>query len=145
MKKLIVILILAFTCSMVTAQRLQGISELNEKYTTGLFRTEDAHFLVPEFENAVGRWFNVFEYLQGKVPGLMVYTNRFRSHVVRYRSGQPAFYVDEMMVDAQTLGNIPMNDIAFVKVFRPPFMGAPFGGSNGAIAVYTKEGDEELE
>ena len=34
-----------------------------------------------------------------------------------------------------------MQDIALVKVFRPPFMGG-FGGANGAIAVYTKKGGD---
>ncbi|QGW26787.1 hypothetical protein GLV81_00530 [Phnomibacter ginsenosidimutans] len=35
---------------------------------------------------------------------------------------------------------IPTADIAYVKVFRPPFYGAYLGGAGGAIAVYTKDG-----
>ena len=35
-----------------------------------------------------------------------------------------------------------MGDVAYVKVFMPPFIGA-FGGGSGAIAVYTKKGDEK--
>jgi hypothetical protein len=33
-----------------------------------------------------------------------------------------------------------MTDVAMIKVFRPPFMGAFGGGSGGAIAVYNKKG-----
>ena len=34
-----------------------------------------------------------------------------------------------------------MSDVAYVKVFRPPFMGG-FNGANGAIAVYTRKGGQ---
>ncbi len=33
-----------------------------------------------------------------------------------------------------------MNDVALIKVFRPPFFGATGGGAGGAIAIYTKKG-----
>jgi hypothetical protein len=46
-----------------------------------------------------------------------------------------------MPIDAEFLNTIPVSDIAFVKVFRPPFMGG-FNGSGGAIAVYTRKGDD---
>ena len=35
-----------------------------------------------------------------------------------------------------------MSDIAYVKVLTPPFVGAPGGGTSGAIAVYTRRGDD---
>jgi hypothetical protein len=37
---------------------------------------------------------------------------------------------------------VPIGDIAFVKVIRPPFVAAPGGGGGGAIAVYTRKGDD---
>jgi hypothetical protein len=42
----------------------------------------------------------------------------------------------------QTLLDIPMINIAMVKVFRPPFMFATGGGRGGAIVVYTKKGGD---
>jgi hypothetical protein len=59
-----------------------------------------------------------------------------------WRGGTPSLFLNEMQTDAQQLSNIPMSDIAYVKVLRPPFMGAPGGGGSGAIAVYTRRGDE---
>ncbi|HPZ87288.1 MAG TPA: hypothetical protein PLQ32_04230, partial [Flavihumibacter sp.] len=41
--------------------------------------------------------------------------------------------------DLSMIQGMNMNDIAMIKVFRPPFMGG-FGGAGGAIAVYAKKG-----
>lgn len=46
-----------------------------------------------------------------------------------------------MPVDASMLATIPTSDVAYIKVLRPPFVGSPNGG-NGAIAIYTRRGDE---
>jgi hypothetical protein len=49
--------------------------------------------------------------------------------------------MNEMPVDVGQLASINMSDVAYVKVFRPPFFGAVGGsGANGAIAVYTRRG-----
>jgi hypothetical protein len=34
-----------------------------------------------------------------------------------------------------------VSDVAYIKVFRPPFMGG-FNGGNGAIVIYTRRGDD---
>ena len=47
-----------------------------------------------------------------------------------------------MMIDADFVQSIPVTDIAYIKVFRPPFMGGSGGGGNGAIAIYTRKGDD---
>ena len=38
-----------------------------------------------------------------------------------------------------------MADIAYIKVIDPPFYGAMGGGAGGAIAVYTKKGDDAIK
>ncbi len=45
-----------------------------------------------------------------------------------------------MRVSAQDVANIPVSDIAIVKAYPPPFMGAP--GSGGGLAIYTRRGGE---
>ena len=55
---------------------------------------------------------------------------------------QPAIYLDEMPADADMISSIPVSDVAYIKVIRPPFMGGSGGGSNGAIAIYTRRGDD---
>jgi hypothetical protein len=83
---------------------------------------------------------NIFSYLQGKVAGLQI-TMSGSTPSLSWRGGTPQLYMDEMAVDAELLNTIPVSDIAYVKVFRPPFMGTS-GGSGGAIAIYTRKGDD---
>ena len=45
-----------------------------------------------------------------------------------------------MNTDVSMIQSTSMNDVAMIKVFRPPFFGASGGGAGGAIAVYTKKG-----
>ena len=52
----------------------------------------------------------------------------------------PSLFLNEMTSDLSMVQNLNMSDIAYIKVFRPPFFGAQGGGSGGAIAVYTKKG-----
>jgi hypothetical protein len=113
--------------------------KLDEKYASGLFSGGDAlEFNVTGDPMATASQ-SVFQYLQGKVAGLQISTNGSQSSLT-WRGGSPGLYLDEMNVDASELQNISMTDVAYIKVFRPPFIG--MGGSNGGIAVYTKKGGD---
>lgn len=120
------------------------MEQLEEIYMSGFFagginaRTYD---LTNEF---IPYW-NIFEYLQGRVPGLRVERNIMNDYRLYYRqvgTFRPMYvYLDEMLVDASFVSTIPASDIALVKIF-PTFVAAPGGGANGVIAVYTKRGHE---
>ncbi len=143
----VILFMLMICCSHLFGQSLyqnRYLSELDEKYASGLFRGSNAYFLVPMDDPAASASFNVFQYLQGRVPGLIISGPAMvrQPFVISYRMGRPALFLDEMRVDASLLSSVNMNDVALIKVFRPPFTGS-FGGGSGAIAVYTKEGDEE--
>ena len=43
-------------------------------------------------------------------------------------------------VDLSYLSSVNMDDVAYIKVFRPPFIGAVGGGAGGAIAIYSRKG-----
>lgn len=58
-----------------------------------------------------------------------------------WQGGTPGVYLDEMPVDIQTLSNIPVSNIAYVKVLRPGSGIGIGGGGGGTIAVYTKRGE----
>lgn len=141
---LILLLFLGFSAGM----HAQGfypdgyIQTIDKKYTSGLFRGSDAFWLLPLNDPFASGSITIFQYMQGRVPGLRFFqTNSFTPDVV-YRSARPAFFLNEIRVDAHLLASININDVALIKVFRPPFMGS-YGGGNGAIAVYTRQGDEE--
>jgi hypothetical protein len=59
-----------------------------------------------------------------------------------WRDGTPALFLNEMPTDVQTLMGLQMTDIAYVKAFRPPFMGSTGSSPSGAIAVYTKKAED---
>jgi len=138
---------------------------LEKKYTSGMFRGGDAvsfNAMTPIAQSHR----TIFHYLQGKVPGLqIIFENQGvmtpntdeddRLKLVgNDASGLPRFswrsqfdqiklFLNQVPIDIAGLMQINIAEIAFVKVFRPPFLGAALGAPNGAIVIYTKLGDEE--
>jgi hypothetical protein len=114
---------------------------MDEKYTSGLFSGGDGYQFDLVNDVAAGGYGNIFNYLTGKVAGLQI--NSAGSNVsMQWRGGTPQLFLDEMPTDAGMIASIPVTDVAYVKVFRPPFMGATGGGSGGAIAIYTRKGGD---
>ena len=149
MKKYILILLVSMLATAAFAQKggkapLSREEQLDQKYTSGLFSsTHGTYFDLEGDPNAIGvnGYFNILDWLQGRVAGLQVYT--YRSIRIPFLRNQPAaIFVDEIRVDASFLNMLPVNDIAMIKVIKGPFLGG-WGGAGGAIAVYTREGDEE--
>ncbi|GGH82169.1 hypothetical protein GCM10011379_55650 [Filimonas zeae] len=115
---------------------------LDDKYANGLFKGDGYQFDVMNDVVAQSS-FSVFQYLQGRVAGLQINnTGTGGQPSATWRGSNTSFFLDEMPVDAQQLSNIPMADVAYIKVMRPPFFGSFGGGSGGAIAVYTRRGGD---
>ena len=120
------------------------VEELDEKYTSGLFSGGDSYqFDVNDDVFALGKM-DVFQYLQGRVAGLQInYNSNSGQPALTWRGGSPSLYLDEMPnTSPDMLMSVPMSDIAYIKVFRPPFIGSTGGGGNGAIVIYTKKGND---
>jgi hypothetical protein len=129
----------------VTARQRSRSQELDENYASGFFRGGDAAatFDLVNDPFATGA-LNIFQYLQGKVAGLQISSAGVGgTPSLSWRGGTPTLFLNEMQMDAQGLQSISVTDVAYIKVFRPPFFGAPGGGAGGAIAVYTKKGNEQ--
>ena len=120
------------------------MDQLDERYTSGLFRGGNGYpfDLTDQFASSYS---DIFTYLQGKVPGGLRVLRYQDSTKVLWRGNRPALFLDEIPVDIIQISSIPVGNIAYVKVLRPPFMGAYMGGANGAIAVYTKRGADEKQ
>ncbi|MEO5650683.1 MAG: hypothetical protein ABIR03_12270 [Ginsengibacter sp.] len=128
----------------VTIQRKtkSPVEIMDEKYTSGLFSGGDAYqFDLVNDPFAVSS-FSIFNYLQGKVAGLQINTSS-NPPSLQWRGGSPAIYLDEMSSSADMISGIPVSDVAYIKVIRPPFMGGAGGGSAGAIAIYTRRGGDQ--
>lgn len=122
--------------------RTKSIKEiLDDKYTSGLFSNGDAYqFDVTEDTRAQGS-ISVFSYLQGMVAGLQINTQNGEPQV-NWRGSATSFFLNEINTDASNIENISMNDIAYIKVFKPPFFGGSGGSPGGAIAIYTRKGGD---
>ncbi|MET0244889.1 MAG: hypothetical protein ABW174_15530, partial [Flavitalea sp.] len=115
--------------------------QYSEKNVSGLFRSNNERVISILDDPLAISSPNIFTYLQGRVAGLQI-SGGFNGGDARWRGGPVTFFLDETRVSAQQIANIPMNDIAIVKAFPPPFMGAPGGGGGGGIAIYTRRGGE---
>ena len=126
----------------VTIQRRtkSPVDILDEKYASGMFQGGDGYQFDVLTDPFAASSFNIFSYLQGKVAGLQINTSS-NPPTLTWRGGSPGIYLDEMQSSPDMIANIPVADVAYIKVLRPPFMGSS-GGANGAIAIYTRRGND---
>jgi hypothetical protein len=148
MKNKIILLILLVGIVFETQAQMVYNEEFKEsldaQYTNGVFKGfNNAYMLVPDSDPAALGSFTVFQYLQGRIAGLMIDNSRMYSPEAKWRMSTTSYFLNEIQVDASILATVNMNDIGLIKVFRPPFVGARGNGPGGAIAVYTLQGDEE--
>ena len=124
----------------VQAKTKKPVYILDQKYASGLFSGGDAYQFDLLNDPSTVASGNIFNYLQGKVAGLQITLGSPPS--LSWRGGTPQLYLDEAPVDANFISSLSVSDVAYVKVLRPPFFGGIGGGSNGAIAIYTRRGND---
>ncbi|HUQ97495.1 MAG TPA: hypothetical protein VM010_07510 [Chitinophagaceae bacterium] len=124
----------------VRAKTKTPVQVMDTKYASGLFTGTDGYQFDLVNDPLSSSYQNIFMYLQGKVAGLQISGNGGNTSL-QWRGGKPAVYLDQINTDVDMLSSLPVSDIAYVKVFRPPFMGG-FNGANGAIAIYTRKGTD---
>ena len=127
----------------IKANPQSRLEEMDKKYTSGLFSGGDSYeFNLLNDPRAMSAQ-DIFQYLQGRVAGLQITPSN--PPTLSWRGGTPQLYVDEVPTQIEMAATIPVTDVAYIKVFRPPFMGGVGGGSGGAIAIYTRRGDDEQQ
>ncbi|MDO7848314.1 TonB-dependent receptor plug domain-containing protein [Hymenobacter sp. M29] len=80
---------------------------------------------------------NILQMLQGRVAGLTISGSPPNMTAQIRNSGSPLFILDGMKVDIDAISTINSADVESVEVFKGN-EAAIFGGSGGAIAIYTK-------
>ena len=116
--------------------------KLDEQYSSGLFSGGNATIFDLMSDGANYAAMNIFSYLQSRVAGLQI-TNPGVSPTLTWRGSTPAIYLNEMKVDASSISNLNVSEIAMVKVFSPGSATVIGGGGGGVIAVYTKRGVDQ--
>ena len=117
---------------------------LNEQYASGLFKNAEGNIIDVENEN-VGSYFNILDWLEGRVSGLQVFVSKSGARIPVIRGTVASIFVDEMRMDPSFLNSISTSDIAMIKVIKGPFAGAIGNGGGGTIAIYTFKGEDEDE
>ncbi|MEO5908867.1 MAG: hypothetical protein ABIR50_01565, partial [Ginsengibacter sp.] len=128
----------------IKARQKSTTEEMDKKYTSGLFSGGDAREFDLVNDPFALTSLDIFQYLQGKVAGLQINSSS-NPPTLSWRGGSPQLYVDEMSTTADMVSSVPVSDVAFIKVFQPPFMGGSGGGSGGAIAIYTRKGGDQKQ
>lgn len=148
MKRISAILVILLSITVyVSAQKYRGDKRqtapetINDKYSTGLFRT--SHGTVFDLQNEqVDGYVNVLDWLNGRVAGLQVYITRSGVRVPVIRGSVASIFIDEISTDLTFSNFISVYDISMIKVIKTPFVGAVGNGAGGVIAIYTKRGDD---
>jgi hypothetical protein len=128
----------------IKARQKSATEEMDKKYATGLFSGGDAHEFDLVNDPFASTSMDIFQYLQGKVAGLQINATT-SPPTLSWRGGTPQIYLDEMPTSPDMVSSVPVSDVAFIKVFQPPFMGGSGGGSGGAIAIYTRKGGDQKQ
>jgi len=127
----------------VHAKGKTPLQVMDEKYASGLFSGSDSRNFDLVNDPSAASYTSIFQYLQGKVAGLQITTGSTPGQTtLSWRGGTPAVFLDQINTNIDMLESLPVSDIAYIKVFPPPFIGATGGGSGGAIAIYTRRGND---
>jgi hypothetical protein len=123
----------------VKARQKSETEKLDDMYASGLF-SGGINSRTIDLRNEVFGG-DIFQYLQGRVPGLTV-SGTPGNYVLNYRGGglgggNVALFLDEMPTDALMIEGIPVAELAYIKLM-PSSVAASGGGT--ALAIYRKKG-----
>jgi len=123
----------------IKAQKRDLTKKLNNELSSPVFKTVD-ELIFDLVNDHQGAQFspNIFQYLQGRVPGVQIQMQG-NQYSVSNRNGSMTLYLDEVRVDESQIATLLVSNIAMIKVMRGNFAGNS-GGNGGAIAIYTRRG-----
>ncbi|NCI46848.1 hypothetical protein [Sediminibacterium soli] len=121
------------------AKRDQSLQNLDKTYASGLFSGGDGYSFDMLDDPFAKSALSIFTFLQGRVAGLQISGSGMQTSL-SWRGASPDLYINEQQSTVDMVQSVAVTDVAYIKVFRPPFFGSIGGGSGGAIAIYTKKG-----
>jgi|CXWL01.1.fsa_nt_gi hypothetical protein len=116
---------------------------INEKYTSGVFRTPGKVNLDNINDPVNDKSMNAVDYIKNRVQQLEIQNNRFVNRKnFSLMTGQKwavGVFLNEVPADIFQLRILRAGDIALVKFYEAGFVGVGSSFPGGALAVYTKE------
>lgn len=120
----------------LTGKKKYPTMELNNQLSSGMFNTMNANIFdfVNDDHHVLGA-FDILDWLQGRVAGVVFKRNDVGEMVPYIRGGQARLYLDEIAADPGMITSIPISEIAMVKVIKEA------GLVRNSILVYTMRGN----
>jgi hypothetical protein len=127
----------------VKARKKSSLEEVNEKYTSGVFRT-DGKETIDNINNPVtDKTLNAVDYIRNRVQQLEIqggiFVNRKNMSLMTGQKWAVGIFLNELPTNIGFLRTIMAKDIALVKFWEAGFVGVGSSFPGGAVAVYTKE------
>jgi hypothetical protein len=120
----------------------KGISQekkIDKVYTASVFKDGISTNLLVGNDPRATNYGSLFQYLQGKIPGIVIRDPLGDVPSITWRNDPVSFFLNNFSSSAADIRNTPMMDVEYVKVYDPS-MGGAFGAYGGVISVYTKRG-----
>jgi hypothetical protein len=118
------------------------IQILEDEYPSGMFKGGNAITIDIANDVSANGALGILAYLNSKIS-------------INLLNNYSTYFLDDSRLQRgakEILNSIPFSDIAYVKVFRPPFVGVEFGGNGGpwgqtggVVAIYTKHKNSLIE
>jgi len=125
------------------------IDVVNEKYTTGVFRSPGKVNLDNINEPANDKSLNAVDYIKNSIQQIEIQNggivNRKNFSLVSGQKWAVGIFIDEAPASIFQLRLLRADDIALVKFYEAGFVGVGSNFPGGAVAVYTKERSNEDE
>ncbi len=135
---------------LVTGTIKTHYDSLDDKYSSGLFKNQEAFRLDPVKDKGLGK-ISLLTFIQMKVPGIRLGTflnqDKKRTEEGLFWRGNTGsmgaltnlvqIFIDEKQIYWEDLKLMDLMDISYIKVFRAPFAGGIMGAPGGAIVIYT--------
>lgn len=117
--------------------------EVNDKYTTGVFRSPGKINIDNINEPANDKSLNVVDYIRNSIQQIAIdggrLVNRRNFSINSGKNWTVGVFLNESPTELSLLRTLRVQDIALVKFFDAGFVGVGSGSPGGAVAVYTKE------
>ncbi|HUC80542.1 MAG TPA: hypothetical protein VMR70_06475 [Flavisolibacter sp.] len=143
------------TVTVSTTRKKTKEEEMDAEYTSGAFAGNlNSRTLIVEDDPSFLGSQSILTYLHSRVAGLQINAEAVEDAI--YWRGHPtSLFIDE--ISQRTLGedgkiiesagyllSLNMSEVAMIKIFEPPFVGAWGNGAGGAISVYLKKAGRNL-
>jgi hypothetical protein len=117
--------------------------EVNDKYTSGVFRSPGKVNIDNINEPANDKSLNVVDYIKNSIQQIAInggrFVNRKNFSLISGQNWTVGVFLNESPTELSLLRTLRVQDIALIKFYEAGFVGVGSGSPGGAVAVYTKE------